>query len=225
MSWSSYRENKYRGGMLIGINGVARSGKDTIGQILVDNHGFERIAFADALRLGLYNMNPIVTIEVECQRQSFWEWLNGQPERRYTKVIRLQEIIDDIGWERAKVEYPEVRELMQKYGTEGGRMVHGEECWVNIIKRYVNSKAGNFVITDMRFENEIAAVRKEGGLVVQVQRPGVTSVNGHASDRVLPDDYFDEIIQNDGTIADLEAKVNELVIKANPLAAIQEETY
>jgi hypothetical protein len=36
--------------LLIGVSGYARSGKDTVGRILVESHGFKRRAFADKLK-------------------------------------------------------------------------------------------------------------------------------------------------------------------------------
>ena len=49
--------------MIIGISGYATAGKDTIGEILVENHGFRRIAFADKLREVLLALNPIVDLD------------------------------------------------------------------------------------------------------------------------------------------------------------------
>ena len=46
--------------MIIGLTGYARSGKDTVAQILVDKFGFTRVAFADPIRDFCYQVNPIV---------------------------------------------------------------------------------------------------------------------------------------------------------------------
>jgi hypothetical protein len=206
-----------KGGLLIGLNGVAQSGKDTVGKILCDNHGFKRLAFADALRKGLYEINPIVSIDVETESQSLLKRLSGEPERINTKILRIQDIVDNIGWDEAKVKYIEIRELMQRYGTEGGRLIHGEYCWVNVLEKTIKANpTENYVITDMRFDNEVSLVGKLDGLRVQIQREGVTSVNNHISDKVLPRWMFDHIIHNNGTIKELEEQVNELVISLSP---------
>ena len=46
--------------MIIGLTGYARSGKDTVAKILVDNYGYKRIAFADKIRELLVEINPIL---------------------------------------------------------------------------------------------------------------------------------------------------------------------
>lgn len=207
-----------QGGILIGLNGVAQSGKDTVGKILCQRHGFERLAFADALRQGLYDFNPIVTAEV-AQKKGLWGWVGGQSDTPQVTLKRVQDIVDAIGWDEAKVKYTEIRELMQRYGTEAGRKVHGDECWTSIIEKVIEENpVKNYVITDMRFDNELQVVRRLGGLLVQIQREGVTSVNGHISDKILPEYMFDALIKNNGTLEDLERKVNQLVIDANPLS-------
>jgi hypothetical protein len=68
----------------------------------------------------------------------------------------------------------------------------------------------------MRFENELEEVEKLGGLLVQVQREGVTSVNNHISDKVLDENRFHAIIENNGTLGDLEDKVGRLLNDLNP---------
>ena len=37
--------------MIVGITGYAESGKDSLGKCFVDNHGYTRVAFADAVKL------------------------------------------------------------------------------------------------------------------------------------------------------------------------------
>jgi hypothetical protein len=58
----------------------------------------------------------------------------------------------------------------------------------------------------MRFDNEVAAIQGRKGVLVKVKRPGVGPVNDHVSDRGLPDDAFDLILDNDSTLAAWEDK-------------------
>jgi hypothetical protein len=46
--------------MIIGLSGYARSGKDTVAELLVLNYGFKRMAFADGIRESLIALNPIL---------------------------------------------------------------------------------------------------------------------------------------------------------------------
>ena len=48
--------------LLIGLTGVAQSGKDTAAKVLIKKHGFRRIGFADKVRDCLLALNPLVYI-------------------------------------------------------------------------------------------------------------------------------------------------------------------
>ena len=47
--------------MIVGLSGYARSGKDTIADYLVENHGFIKLSFATPMRQALYNLDPEIT--------------------------------------------------------------------------------------------------------------------------------------------------------------------
>jgi hypothetical protein len=80
---------------------------------------------------------------------------------------------------------------------------------------YLKEEENNLIypswcITDMRFENEMEAVKAKGG--IRVVRPGVL-VGTHASEIALDNSEFDYEIINDGEIVDLIEKVKEILIK------------
>lgn len=185
---------------LFGLSGYAQAGKDSVGKILI-NSGYVRLAFADALRDGLYAMDPWIQVEpVED------EWgVDADPRR-------LQDAVDCVGWDDAKRIYPEVRRLLQTYGTEGGREVHGDDCWISVVKRKILD-AGmpeadrKFVITDVRFPNEAELVRSLGGYLVRVTRPGTEPAGEHVSERALDRYPFDFHVFNDSTLAELQTTV------------------
>lgn len=171
--------------MIIGLHGYAQSGKDSLAKILVDDFGYTRIAFADILREAIYRLNPIVEANIDIDRG--------------VVVTRVQSLVDSIGWDRAKVEYEEVRRLLQVMGTEVGRQLFYEDIWVDAaLKDY--DPQGKYVVTDMRFDNEVAAIEGRKGVLVKVKRPGVGPVNDHVSDAGLPDEAFDLILDNDSTL-------------------------
>jgi hypothetical protein len=161
---------------LVAFCGYARSGKDTAALVLAE-YGYERLAFADALRDSLYALNPIVQVEY---------------------ALRAQEIVDGIGWDRAKVEYPEIRELLQRFGTEVGRTLYGENFWVDRVMTKVKP-GGKYVITDVRFPNEQVAVQQAGGRVFRIQRPNVGAANAHSSEDVSRL-MVDGVVPNTGSI-------------------------
>lgn len=179
---------------VIGLHGFAQSGKDTVATGLL-RYGYERVALADPIRNIALKINPITHADT----------FNGSPYR-----VRLEEIIDDLGWDDAKRTIPEVRRLLQVIGTEVGRDLLGPDVWVNMALAKIMQK-GFYVITDVRFRNEVDMVRSVNGMLIKIVRPGVDSVNAHVSDAGLPDAYFDVVIQNDGTIPELYEKVYQAV--------------
>lgn len=186
---------------VIGLTGFAQSGKDTAAGFIAE-FGYQRLAFADILRQSLYNLNPMVRVA---------EWRDAL-DRRNRKTYRVQELVDEYGWDVVKVEYPEVRALLQRFGTEVGRDLYGESFWVDRVMNQIKTNphhdsttglfvghevVGDYVITDVRFPNELDAVRRVGGQVWRIQRPGVGAVNDHISEQVLPHDL---IVPNTGDL-------------------------
>jgi hypothetical protein len=179
---------------LIGFTGYARSGKDSAGQALLDV-GWERRSFADRLREFLLALDPIVA------------WSCGAP-------VRVSDVIGDIGWERAKDSFPEIRSLLQRCGTDAGRKVLGEDVWVGATLRDLDP-ARAVVVTDVRFPNEARAIQAAGGLVVRITRPGVgpaTAPDGsvHVSETSMDDFPVDAVIRNGSTLASLRMSVWDL---------------
>ena len=168
--------------MIIGLSGYARSGKDTVAELLVLNYGFKRVAFADGIRQALLALNPIL--------------YDG---------TRLNETVQMYGWEVAKAK-DEVRRLLQVMGTEVGRKLIHEDVWV---WRLFNSIDDNerIVIPDVRFPNEGDAIKKLGGSLWRINRRNHSAVNDHASEHAMDNYMFNHVIYNDGTLDDLSDEV------------------
>lgn len=171
--------------MIIGLSGYARSGKDTVAAILAED-GWERRAFADPLREMLLRLNPIADGE-----------------------LRVQDLVSLYGWDDAKTLYPEIRELLQRLGTEAGREILGDDIWVKTTLSTMSG--GKYVITDCRFPNEADAIRAAGGQVWRIHRPGFGPVNAHATENSMESYKFDAHIHNDGDLYDLTVLVNSVV--------------
>jgi len=179
---------------IIGIAGKKRSGKDTVGKILIEKYGYEKLYFAEEVYNGVYTLNPII------------DYSYNYDEYSSVKItpIRLQEIIDECGWEYSKERYDEVRRLLQTFGTEAGRNIHGFDCWVNIVKNKIDPNK-KYVITDVRFDNEVEMIRKKYGCILQVERDGLNNFDGHSSEQGV--EYFDYKIKNNGTLEELEKEI------------------
>ena len=130
------------------------------------------------------------------------------------------------------------RLLLQLLGTKCGRNIIHPNIWVDSLMREykasethkvpryydeVNKKglAGyegiweypNWIITDMRFLNEMEAVKKRGGITIRVNRNLEESKDQHESETELDNAEFDYVITNDGTIEELIEKVREILTK------------
>lgn len=160
---------------LIGLSGYARTGKDTAAEFLVER-GVTRASFADVLREFAYQVNPVVLGHLP----------GGKGRLRY--------LVDTIGWEASK-EYAEVRELLQRIGTDAGRNVLGNDVWVNAA--FARIVPGTPVVfADVRFVNEAVAIRRRGGVVLRVERMGYGPVNDHPSETALDNFPFDAYVRN-----------------------------
>jgi hypothetical protein len=134
------------------------------------------------------------------------------------------------------------REFLQKLGTEAMRDNLHENVWVNALfadyriipAKFEDLKEGEdiltkeweypkWIITDMRFPNEMDAVYKREGCTIRVVRDYALRggpedpKNIHPSETALDNSHFDYEIINDGTIEDLIEKVREILIKEDVL--------
>lgn len=107
---------------------------------------------------------------------------------------------------------PAVRKWLQEEGTERGRDLYGEDIWCQTLLarlRRVSSHWGlqRFVVSDVRFPNEVNFILSNGGIVLRVVAPERYAKNGmsdearaHRSERALddfPDHRFTGLILND----------------------------
>lgn len=184
--------------MIVALSGLKGAGKDTAAEVMVEEYGFRKIAFADALRQLLLVIDPEISFE------DIWG----------VNCRRLSQLVAESGWDEVKRSYPEVRRLMQVTGTEGVRMLFGENAWVDILARKFPDLADydtRYVITDCRFDNEVEFIRSHGGLLVWIDREGLTS-DGHASESDHIRDLASVVLYNSRTIDDLQDSVQIMLL-------------
>lgn len=189
--------------MLIGLNGFKGVGKDEVANYYVEHHGYKRLAFADKLKeavAALFGVPLHWVDEYKDPESRAWVGLfGGEWDELGNRTKRSMD------W----------RLFLQRFGTEMGRGVFGENFWVDqtldpLLKRKVHVTAlsynteivGDYVISDTRFENEAEAVRFYGGKVLEITRPNYVS-DGHASEMPLPDKLVDMRILNSGSLDNL----------------------
>lgn len=182
---------------LVGFCGRKGSGKDTAAQALLE-HGWELVAFAEPLKAMAYAVNPKVEVPAGVTRR----WPEGV-------VLPYQVVVDALGLDVAKYKVPDVREFLQRLGSEGVRDHLGESTWADIaVGRYRASVAPGVAITDARFLDEVEAVRRHGGLLVRVVRPSLGEATDlHRSEHALDDVEPDVTLVNDADVATLRTRL------------------
>lgn len=189
--------------MIIGLSGYARAGKSESGKGL-EAKGWKVYAFADKLREALYALNPIVV----GREQAF--------ELEWPRHANLRDVIDEHGWDgyKSTIYNDEIRRLIQTMGTDVGRNLIGENIWVDAtLKGYQSWQ--NWVIADVRFPNEADAIRRKGGRIIRINKPGLGPLNDHPSETSLDDYRFDAVLTNRGDIGMLHRKIQAFDVWAS----------
>jgi len=203
--------------MIIGICGFIGSGKDTAANYLVGWHGFRRDSFAGALK-------DAVAAVFGWDR----ELLEGStPESRIWR-----ETVDP--WWSQRLGRPQLtpRWILQQWGTEVCRKSFHDDIWIAALENRLRTRTGHTVISDVRFPNEIATIRNQGGRVIWVQRGetpewydvALETVAGkfdhmaRAYPEVHPSEWawigtrFDAVVDNNGTVEQLHDQLKNLLL-------------
>jgi len=207
---------------LVGVLGHAGHGKDSIGTVLVEEHGFTRDAFAKPLK----DVARLL-------------WMFSE-EQLYGKLKE----VEDERWKMSP------RVALQLFGTEVGRelfakwMPHiGERFWLEHFKirrsSLVEQRDADIVVCDVRFPNEAELIKELGGVLVKVIRPGHNAfaaaekkvsekivqvsekilekeekekeiLGTHKSETLIDNIIPDIVLVNDGTLKDLRDKIERI---------------
>ena len=193
--------------MIIGVCGLIGSGKGTVSDILVEEHGFKKISFADSLK-------DAVAAVFSWDR----ELLEGD-----TDVSRMWRETKDTWW-ADRLGMPDLtpRLILQLWGTEVCRTGFHNDIWIASLERKLRSNT-NYVIPDTRFPNEVNLIKKISGEIwcvkrgpdpkwfVQYQLGGSPPNHIHSSEWEWARSKFNKTLANDGTLDDLKALVKSLV--------------
>jgi len=141
--------------LIVGLVGFIGAGKGAVADLLVDGHDFFKESFANSVK-------DAVSVIFGWDRAL----LEGDtPESR---AWREQ---DDKFWSEKLGKAFSPRLALQLMGTEAGRDVFHPDLWVHtVLRRCENAPWNNYVIADVRFPNEIKAIREAGGIVIRVKR-------------------------------------------------------
>lgn len=183
---------------LIALCGYPGVGKDKIAEYLVANYGYTRVSFADPMRKALLALDPLVRV-------------NQCPHCQKPHTESLSSLVARYGWDQVKRAHLDVRTYLQRMGTEAGRDIHGDDCWVDIALDTIAKCPGPVVVTDLRFGNELTAMQQLDAEIVHVMRPGFGKVNNHASEQMNYGEVASKAIVNDGSLEDLHKAIRQVL--------------
>lgn len=227
---------------LIALSGYSNSGKDLVGQYIqllnspknIQNRtDIERISDRDdwwleeqsywEIKKFAGKLKEIASILTGIAKHKF----EDQEFKKTTLSSAWDAPIPGEDWHDGKpvLASMTVREFLQKLGTDGLRDGLHTNVWVNALFADYQCThtdhapngldCSNWVITDCRFPNEAQAVKDHGGIVIRINRPGITAVNAHPSETSLDNWNFDAVINNDGSKTDLYNQVKSHLEKHN----------
>jgi len=141
--------------MIIGICGLIGSGKGTVADFLVEQRGFTKISFADKLKDGV---------------ASVFGWDREMLEGNTDDSRTWREKVDPY-WSTETGHPITPRLVLQLFGTDCMRNGFYDGIWVSLVKKQLlENPDSNFVIPDVRFENEAEMIKSIGGKLWRVKR-------------------------------------------------------
>lgn len=187
--------------MILGIDGWAGVGKDTVADILV-KEGFTKISFADYLRESVVHatglsMDTFLDRDVKDREFDKPYVLNSSTITSFCYYLgfgaKAQEVIDKY----SGTELYSPRHILQFLGTEVGREMLDPLIWINGFKTKIKGLQ-NVVSPDARFSNERNTIKELGGLIMWIDRPGCEPSENHKSGRdKWPKDQYDIQVVNE----------------------------
>jgi len=206
---------------IIGISGKIGSGKDLSGQIINYLSTVDHPSFIEFRARHVYSSQLLGNPKYEYKKfadkikDTLCLWLGctrEQLENRKYKEASLGPEWDDLT----------PRKILQLLGTEYGRKIIHPNIWVNSLFSDYKENS-NWIITDVRFPNEVEGIKNRGGKVFRIERSIALRshyrseddllVNGtvedihkynHTSETSL-DGYkhFDDVLTNSGSLEKL----------------------
>lgn len=212
--------------MIIGISGFIGSGKDTVADYLVNFHSFRRESFAGTLK------DAVAYI---------FGWDRQLLEGRTKESREWRERVDVWWAERLDMPHLTPRWILQHFGTDVCRMSFHDDIWIASLENKLRKTTDSVVISDVRFPNEIKAIRNQGGKIIRVTRGGnphwykiaeivnrgpefnlswqlyknlLDAYNVHPSEYSWVGTEFDVVLENHNTIDELYNNIKSLVLNA-----------
>lgn len=162
--------------IVVGLLGLKGSGKDTCAKYLVEEKGFIRIGFADALYREVAQAFD-VTVEFLGNRETKETDLPSLAlvhcsDAAFIRTVREEEgALAEPDYQKFLHKPRSPRYLLQLWGTEYRRRRGVDGYWLDIVKAAIDAQPDKcFVVTDVRFSNEANFIEELNGVLVRVRR-------------------------------------------------------
>lgn len=164
---------------IIGLTGKKQTGKDAFAKILQSYEpGWQRVSFAGELKAMAKQIFGLTDEEVDGAKKD-QPFADGRTVRLDDYLSHLKNYTA-LDLKPAGKEAATPRQLLQFLGTDYVREVD-PDFWAKVVRAKIEeAPSAQFVITDVRFENEAAMVRELGGVVVRIRR-----LEGHGEEPVF----------------------------------------
>jgi hypothetical protein len=160
--------------LIVGFSGYARSGKDYSSEKLYQN----------AWNFGIHARMYALASPIKTHCNSMFGWGEEHSDGDLKEV-------DDPFWGFSP------RHAYQTFGTEWARNTLGEDIWIKFMERQHcmlkqdavrQQRDSLFIITDVRFPNEVKAIKEKNGLIISVVNEATEAeVMPHSSEAHIKD--------------------------------------
>ena len=184
---------------IIGFLGGKHAGKDTAGNYLIEKFNYTKYAFGDPVKDICKTMFSLTDSQITDPTE--------------------KEMIDP-RWGISP------RTMFQRIGTEFGQIglyklfpelkgkVPYRTLWVKLFEDWVKkNKSKMIVITDIRFEHEIKAIKENNGVIIKINRETEFNDN-HISEielKTIDQNLIDYTIDNNYTLDDLYSQLDTII--------------
>jgi len=194
---------------IVGLVGFIGSGKGTVSSYLKDTYNFQNLSFAKTLKDAVANI---------------FHWPRNLLEGDTSESRQWREEID-IWWaNRLDIPHLTPRWVLQNLGTNVIRKEFHDDMWIASLERSLLDLEGNYVISDLRFPNEIKMLKNQNSKIWWIQRGdlpvwyntayydknqmSLKFPTVHESEYAWINQARYTVIINNGTLEDLHAQVD-----------------
>jgi hypothetical protein len=201
---------------IIGISGLARSGKDTFANLLLESTRGIKIALADPIKRFIAELWGF-------SDDALW----GPSENRSKEDPRYpgltpRKALQTIGTDICRLLD---KDVYSRYGITVAKTLLTETCTTYTPQlgliydeySYPSKVYDLVIISDARFLNELSFIKNNGGKLIKIKRDlaglsGKEAVHQSESEMLdMSDDMFDFIIENNGTLKQLKREAKRVV--------------